>query len=110
MIFANSLNPDQADKMLGLIWIQTDTDGVEPEITFWKNWFWKKSADDKKKIMKNYQACKELMIFGRVAPPYVMIFSILQFVKEDTLDKLYWESTVSINTNVSSLWAFELIV
>ena len=48
--FANSLDPDQARQMSGLIWIQTvwHSDG-NPEIIFRKSWFWKKSADDKKK-------------------------------------------------------------
>ena len=47
--FANSLDPDQAWKMSGLIWIQTiwNSYGI-PEIIFQKSWFWKKSADDKK--------------------------------------------------------------
>ena len=49
--------------MSGLIWIQMvwHSDGI-PERTFWKHWFWKKSADDKK-------ACKNT-VKQRVNPLY----------------------------------------
>ena len=52
--------------LFGLIWIHTvwRSDGV-PERIFWKIWFWKKSADDKK-IMQNYPVGKELKFIAHV--------------------------------------------
>ena len=46
------------DKMSGLFWIQSVCQGI-PEWIFWKCWFWKKSADNKKS-MKNFPGGKEL--------------------------------------------------
>ena len=53
IIFANSLDPDQARQNLSRIWIQTVWhSGGSPERIFWKSLLFKKSADDKKKIAK----------------------------------------------------------
>ena len=69
----NSLPPDnhckqiqiRADKTSGLIWIESiwHSDAI-PERIFRKNWFWKKSAVDKKK--QNYPVGKELKLISSI--------------------------------------------
>ena len=57
--FANSLDPDQAWQMSGLIWIQNVwlAEGI-PERTFCKSSAWKKICRMMTKIIWNYSACK----------------------------------------------------
>ena len=61
MIFANNLDPDQARKMLGLIWIQA----VWHWCHFWKNILKKvllKNICRDQTIMENYPACREIKL------------------------------------------------
>ena len=62
MLSVNSLDPDQARQMSGLIWIQTIwLSGGNPERIFWQRLYLKKSADDKK--AQNFPEGKELMTY-----------------------------------------------
>ena len=65
--FANSLDPDQADKMSVLIWIQNWHFDCIPERIFQKSWFWKTSVDGKKELRMRLG---QLGVFGVFMAPF----------------------------------------